>query len=823
VSHDSVPPFEPGPPPIRAIPTAGTAPALPRPLTSFVGREQETVAVADLLARDDVRLLTLTGPGGVGKTRLSLRVSDQVGDRFDHTWFVALATVRNAGHVAPAILRALGIRQDSPRPLGAEVAHLTRGGSALLILDNVEQVLDAWPLVADLLATCPRLTMLVTSRSPLRLAAEYVYQVPPMALPERGAGRDTLGSADALALFVARAAAHDAGFALTAGNIEAVAGICRALDGLPLAIELAAARVSVFSPATIRDRLASNLALLAEGPRDQPERLRSMRDSIAWSYELLDDAERTLFRRLAVFAGPWTLDAAEAVAGVGDLPVLEGIASLVSSSLVRQVEGADGASRYAMLETIREFAAERLAESGEAATIRDRHAIWFVALAERTDWSWFKPREVGEACLAELEAEQANLRAALGWLQRSGDADGLLRLAGRLGGFWVVNGHLAEGEAWLVRALAGRGGADRYRAQALGSLTWVLANMHRNDEAVVFGEECLTIRKDQEEGDDRTFGTVYCLLTTAAAYRSMGNPDQCQARCEAVIAIADARDGPEWTRNWAVHAWIILSQNAIGRGDVDRAETCLRRVLDMQVARGHDPGTSHIYANQVVKGLGDVARARGDPVDAVRFFRRALELGRRSGDLRSQMFGLVAMSGALALAGNWRDAARLFGASESLHERYGYRFVDSMNVERALGLPEPWLRAGESFGACQPLRDVLWGDRVVGLPPIPDPAAAAALWAAGRDLDIATAVAEALKAGMGPPVEEGEERLPAGLSPRELEVLRLLVEGGSDREIADALFISRRTAATHIRHIYDKLGVSSRATAAAWAVRNGMA
>jgi predicted ATPase len=424
-------------------------PSVPTPLTSFVGRERELAALTTLARRDDVRLVTLTGPGGVGKTRLALRAADLLAPAFaDGAAVVELASVADPDLVAPAVARALGITDAGERPLAARLAGALRNRSLLLVLDNFEQVVDAAPAVAALLASCRGLKVLATSRAPLRISGEQDVPVPPLGLPEASAPLDRLAEAEAVRLFVARARAADPAFVLTAEDGRAIASICARLDGLPLAIELAAAKTRLLPPSALLARLESRLPLLAGGPREAPARLRTMRDAIAWSHDLLSAEDRALYRRLAVFVGGFTLAAVEAIAVglAGD--ALVGVEALADQSLVRRIEVVAGEPRFAMLETVREFGLERLAESGEHDAVRDAHAAWCLALAEAAAPDLIAGRDLVR-WLSRLDAELDNLRAALAWFDRLGKHTELLRLLAAIEEYWTARPYHAEVRRWL--------------------------------------------------------------------------------------------------------------------------------------------------------------------------------------------------------------------------------------------------------------------------------------------------------------------------------------------------------------------------------------
>jgi predicted ATPase len=432
------------------------------------------VALSDLLTQDDVRLVTLTGVGGTGKTRLALQVAADLLDRFDDgAFFVDLAPLADPAFVLPTIAATLGIREAGDRSLrGSLIAYLT-GKHLLLILDNFEHLLAASSVVADLLAACADLKVLATSRAPLHVRAEREFPVPPLALPDptQLPVLNRLAEVAAVTLFVQRAQAAKPDFALTAENAAAVAALCVRLDGLPLAIELAAARIKLLPPLSLLARLERRLPVLTGGPRDLPARQRTLRDTIVWSHDLLSPEEQTLFRRQAVFAGGSTLEATEAVANPdGDLDVFAVLAALVDHSLLRQSEGADGEPRFVMLETIREYGLERLAERDDH-VIRERHAHYFLALAERLR-PQIDTRE-GKTVLARLDAEHPNLRAALTWAIEHTDADTGVRFGAALWKFWYVRGDLREASAWLERVFALPGTSPPgARAEALYGAGW---------------------------------------------------------------------------------------------------------------------------------------------------------------------------------------------------------------------------------------------------------------------------------------------------------------------------------------------------------------
>jgi predicted ATPase/class 3 adenylate cyclase len=641
---------------------------LPPQLTSFVGRQEEIAEVKRLLGR--VRLLTLTGAGGTGKSRLALQVAAELLPELEHgALFVDLSAVTDPALVPAAVARALRVPEVAGRPVLEAVKDHLRDQELLLVVDNFEQVVAAGPLVEELLTAAPRLKVLVTSRVALGLRGEQEYDVP------------VLSRAEAVRLFSERAQAVRPGFRVTDENAGAVAEIAARLDGLPLAIELAATRTKVLSPEQMLPRLAQRLSVLTSGARTLPERQRTLRNAIAWSHDLLGDAEQRWFARLSVFAGGWTLPSAEAVCdptGLG-LDALEALASLVDQSLVRRTDPTDGGPRFSMLETIREFGQERLAAGGDLDPVRARHARHFLDLAEEAA-PHLTADDQGE-WLDRCDLEHANLRAALRWAIQAGEADRAQRAAGALWRFWQQRGHLAEGRQWLQEVLAMPSGQPPTAARATaltgaGGIAWWQEDI---PAARAFYAEALAI--ERRLGDPgRTAEALYNQAFVAGAagdFDAAGRFFQ-----ESLELFRRAGDEAGVTRaQWMV----VIPDLVAGRWERTIA------TAEEAVAAWRRAGDRLSLADGLVWTAVVYARA-GRPADARAAVAEALEAFRQ---VDSPM-GMVSVLLSLTYLARWEeryeDAVRLAGAAESLRERVGGR-VPLVFLSGFLGDPEAEARA----------------------------------------------------------------------------------------------------------------------------------
>jgi predicted ATPase/DNA-binding CsgD family transcriptional regulator len=730
--------------------------------TQIVGRAGELKLASQVLLRDDVRLVTFTGPAGTGKTRLSLALAESLVELFtDGVFFVDLARLDDPSLVSAAIAETLGIREGRDKPLLERLEGVLFDRHVLLVLDNFEHVLAAADQVADLLAVCPDLKILATSRAPLRLRWEHVFPIFPLPLPARDANADVARVAEspAVQLFVERARAAEPGFALTEQNAATLAEVCMRLDGLPLAIELAAARTRVLPPEALLTRLRNRLEVLIDGARDLPVRQRTLREAIGYSYDLLGDDERALFCQLSIFAGGCTVEAAAAIMAepldeVGARPaVLDRLQSLVDKSLLQRDQLPGGEVRFRMLETIREYAHEQLARAGGLAGLRDRWIDYLLELTHRSRNALLGREQA--ATLAMLDREHDNLRAALRACIEAGDAERGLQLAAALWRYWFVRGFFTEGRTWLSELLALPGATARttLRANALSAAGNLAYNQGDDAAAEAFQTESLAIRR--ELGDR---GGVAVSLDTLGAL-------------------------------------------AFRRGDCERANSLLEESLLVKREREDRWGIA-----AALHHLGDVALEQGHFSTARARYEDSLVQWAELGDIWSIAMVLESLAGMAQARGNPARALKLVGAASALRERLH-------------GAPMPPVQRAQQ----QKLIEAVQGS-------LGTEAATAAL-AEGRAMGFEQAISYARAADEPAPTTkvaaESPTALPAQgplawLTPREREVAGLLLRGMSNRQIAEDLVITERTAETHVCRILSKLGLDSRAQIAAWVIDNGL-
>jgi predicted ATPase/class 3 adenylate cyclase len=668
-------------PPIRSLETPSN---LPIERTSFVGREREVARVKKLLRGPG--LLTLTGPGGSGKTRLALHAARVLLDDYpDGVFFVELAPITDPRLVPSTIADSVGARAEGARSVLDTLRDHLRDREMLLIVDNFEQVLESSFVVGDLLAAAPGMRILATSREPLHLTGEQELTVPPMDLPDTGqlAAPEQLVQCEAVTLFVQRARAVDPGFRITEANAPVVAELCLRLDGLPLAIELAASRIKLLSPQAILERLEHRLKLLTGGPVDRPARQRTLREAIGWSYDLLDEAERALFRRLSVFLGGWTLDAAEAVAnseGGLERDAFEVLGSLVDKSLAMTSPTASDVVRFGMLETIREFGAEQLEAAGEAEAARERHASYFLAAAEAAE-----PHLRGlqqKSWLDGLELEHDNLRAALRRVIDMGQAQKGLRLVGTLWRFWHLHGHLAEGRRWAEEVLAlpaaSARTAERAKAlTALGGLVYWQEDVPATRRAY---EEALEIAR--ELGDRSAEAEGIYNLGYVPAYEG--------DIAAAVAMFEESRAAFEelGIRRGVADVLWILGIVARLEGDLPRS-----RAMAEESLRLHREVGDLFGVTDALHTVGRTALAQKDLATAALSFLEALDNDERVGNRTGMAIVMDNLAGKASAEGQHLRALRLAGASEAIKEAAGGHAPPPL-----IDLPDPREAAREALG-----------------------------------------------------------------------------------------------------------------------------
>jgi len=852
---------------------------LPAEPNSFIGRERDLAELALLLG--DVRALTLSGPGGIGKTRLAIRLARHViadgagtGEEteaadgsgalgalgaLDEAWLVELADWR--GQTVQHVAATIGVREEPGVPLAQTLAEALRSRHMLLILDTCEQqVSDCATLVQLLLARCPWLRIIATSREPLRVRGETVWRVPPLDLPPERADGAALDTHEAIRLFAARAAGARPGFVLTEDNVASVARLCRALDGIPLGIELAAARVRALSVEQIADRLRGRFQLLDSGDRTAPLRQQTLRATVDWSYELLDEPEQVLLRRLAVFSG-WNLDMAEQVCsdtvssdeGMPADAVLGLLISLIDKSLVVLDGEAAGDARYRLLDTIREYAAERLAAAGEQSQLSLRHRDCILTLVEDTARGMFNrgepPWPVRRATFRRGIAEYGNFRIALATSLAHAHAEEGLRLCTGLRNMWVPHGDAREAAIWFDRFLTQDSGevSPRVRGRALACRAEIAFDLQEYDTLVRSAQDSLALSRAHD--DDFAVPAALRVLGQAAA--RAGRLGDAAAYVDEAITAAEV-SGNDWETGIALAATAAI---AVRQGKLKSAQRAYEAALEVL------SDNNHWGVATVEYGMGTLARARGDDKMAMRYFEDAMEIFREL-DAWPEIARCQAGIGWIAIAGGELDLAdESLAEGLRLNQMCGQRLGIARGLEAfaalAVARQRPEQAAQLAGAACQ-LRDSL------GLPTGVGPkveqvleysrerlgaAKAAALFAGGREMTVENAIRYAL--GSQPPLsmpassraqapaETGwadqarpdtaggprddagaARRAPSPLTPREHEIVLLISRGLSNREIADELVISPATAARHVANILAKLGFSSRTQVASWATRH---
>ena len=684
---------------------------VPTTFTELIGREQDVATIDALLLRHDVRLLTLLGVGGIGKTRLSLQVAGEIWNHFsDGVCFVSLAAIKDSELVVPAIAHELGIPELGTQPLFDQVKISLQDKQFLLILDNFEQVVSASPQVEELLAACHSLKIVVTSRVVLHLQAEHEFTVPSLALPplHHLPDHEVLSQNAAVSLFVRRAQAILPAFQVTVANARTIAEICVRLDGLPLAIELAAARIKLLPPQALLARLTQRLQVLTSGARTLPERQQTLRNTLRWSYDLLGPEEQRLFRRLSVFVGGWSLEAVEAVvhadqeASSGRVSVLDGVDSLLDNSLLLQVKQEGGEPRFIMLETVREYGLECLRESGETEVSQRAHALYYLRLAEQAEPHLKEAQQI--EWLEQLEMEQENLRAALGWLIEQKEADLAVQLGGAMGWFWYVRGYVNEGRRWLeealelpyggartaarAKALRGAGTLALYQhdyavasvlleksaflyrelgdqlglAESLGELGWSKIKVSQNDFAagITLLEESVGIAR--VVSDKRILAYPQAYL--AQVFDMMGEHEGASHLAEESVALCRELGD----KRGLAYTLMILSQIVLYQGNPTQAAALAQESLSL--ARGLNNRPDLVDA---LSSLAQTAAYQGEYGQAEAMTREYLVLAQEMGDKKRIARALLSLGEYAFGQGDFSRSTTFLGESLALFRELGFK------------------------------------------------------------------------------------------------------------------------------------------------------